>query len=151
LPKNVIQLDTVGDDITKSVQDRLVQAGVKLPPTAVAIATGEFMTDQIVSDVNRDRGESANFVIAGEEMMVPDDEATHRVNRMIPVLAVMNLLQRVTDKEQPAITTMGFTGAVLDKIMSLKDFIQLVRITRLNIGEEIREQINAITQTAVSL
>ena len=151
LPKNVIQLDAVGEDITKSVQDRLVQAGVKLPATAVAIATGEFMTDRIVSDVNRDRGESANFVIAGEEMMVPDDEATHRINRMIPVLAVMNLLQRVTDKEQPAITTMGFTGAVLEKIMSLKDFIQLVRITRLNIGEEIREQINAITQTAVSL
>ncbi|MGB2600398.1 MAG: tetratricopeptide repeat protein, partial [Candidatus Omnitrophota bacterium] len=151
LPKNVIQLDAVGDDISKSVQDRLLQAGIKIPPAAVTIATGEFMTDTIVTDVNQNRGESANFVIAGEEMMVPDDEATHRINRMIPVLAVMNLLQRVTNEDQPAITTMGFTGTVLDKIMSLKNFIQLVKITRLNIGEEIREQINAITQTAVSL
>ncbi|RKY42608.1 MAG: hypothetical protein DRP85_02425 [Candidatus Makaraimicrobium thalassicum] len=157
MPDNLSQLTRLEKDtpLTEQVRQHILEVRKKditdIQLSSLSIATGEFTTDWIINHVRHTGAGSANFVIAGKDTMAPGEA---EINRLIPVITAMNLLKRASSGiEAPSITTVGCPEKILKQIETgLANILHLLtRITKLNIAEEIRQHINAITKTAISL
>ncbi|MFH1664988.1 MAG: HEAT repeat domain-containing protein [Candidatus Omnitrophota bacterium] len=151
-PANITELSGVEANIIESVQAHFERRDVKIPLQGISITTGESLQDEIalvMRHITDTKGtdDSANFIIAGR----PDnDEVAERVNRIIPAIAVMNLLKRAVSsiKESSVVTVACSEETVTGFKKVLKT---LLEITKLKIGETLRTFIDSLRATARSV
>ncbi len=146
LPPNISRMTEISTKpLVEQIRDNIVESGRReikdIPMEAISIATGEFMVEAIINNVNSSEGANrANFVIS----VKPEDDLS---NRLIPIVTFMNLINRYSqNRDLPSVTVIGLD---LESVFS-KVKILLRKIDSLKIGESIREYINSITQAAIS-
>ncbi|MBU1656766.1 MAG: hypothetical protein KKB12_01210, partial [Candidatus Omnitrophica bacterium] len=140
----------------KEVLKSLEVKGVNIRPADVSMAAVESgaLTENLINYMRAEGKENVpGFVLLGKNVLT-DDAAGKRINRILPEVAVVSLLKRTLDeKDAPRIMAVECAEETLKRLeKGLKDILHLlIKITRLNIGEEIRQEIDAITKTAVAL
>ena len=153
-PDNLVEIQWTNDGktIEEKVQERFFE--YNLDESDISVATSSLTSGEIVARLNKD---SANFVIMGMPDRDETPDITNSITSMIPSIAAMNLISRVTQtQDMPSITIIGTEEWMQDISSRLEEKLKgisrlLTRVVRINIGKEIREYINAISQVAVSL
>jgi len=154
MPVSLVDIPGAGIRPDEDLPTQLSGYLQNIPIKYISVATGDSMTGSVVGHVREKGVDSANFVIAGRAAVMPDDEDTAAINRLIPAIALTNLLSRaVDDRKAPSITTVGCPDDVMDMIKNgLKGLAYILRpLTTIDIGREIRDAINSINKVAVSL
>jgi hypothetical protein len=140
------------DDLAGSAQKYLAAKGITVPLKAMSVALVESVENVsgVVNHVKTRGEDSASFVIAGKETASPD-EFNNRMNRIIPSIAIMNLLKRVAG-EKPNVITVGCEDRTMRGIKEkLSALVSLIEITKLNIGKEIAEFMESLQNLAMSV
>jgi len=154
--------DTDPVAILESKLAELRGEGVILDITAVSIATNAAMqvknssgdeismTDNVISHISDD-AEKANFVLVD----MPDDQGERdRINHLIPVLTLLNLLKTVSmGNKVPAITTVACDENIISRLESgLEKILKvLYHISRINISEDVAEYVTSLESAEKSL
>ena len=148
LPKEIIHLTRT--DVDETVLEMMQKAlesrgegilGENLLPANISIATGASMSSKIVSRLEGDN--PANYLIASPDMVKFDDEATNRINRLIPTMLVRNLFER--DKSENNVAQVIILEETEGKVSHFFKDVKCVLkvITRINISQVMR---NFMTQ-----
>ncbi|MBF0494314.1 MAG: hypothetical protein HQL28_04200 [Candidatus Omnitrophica bacterium] len=136
-----------GADILGEIEKSL---GPAIPLSSASIVVPE----KIAAGFSNERYKTANFVVCGD--MSGKDEDTIRANRLIPLIALVNLVKynsaTVTGIPMPSLALVGCSKGFSSKIERvLKNFVQFFKITKINITREVREYMSAFTATATSV
>ena len=160
LPSGVIRINSEdlgkGQDFAEQVAIAIndSEIDVEVPASSISIITGgsEDMVDSVIYHVNMNDADSANFVIS--KLSQEEISSEEEIMMLLPVIAVLNLAGRALDtKAMPRIAAVG-EGAldIADKLDNfLGGLIQLTRITSLDVGKMIRQELIAITKTLTSV
>jgi hypothetical protein len=124
-----------------------------VPAEFIAIATGEFMREAILTHIEATKSDTqntANFVIAGKTIMAAGDESTDKVNSLIPGLTAMNLIRRsIEDSDESSIVAVAVDDTTLNALTRI--LRSLVNITRMDINAAIRSFIDSMLAVASSV
>jgi len=121
------------------------------PLASISVVTTESKSGDYMKHIETAGIEKANFVIAGKNIMNQKDSETEHIQNMLPAMALMGIVKRYLSKDKRAnIIAVDCSSSILTKIKRIKDII-LTAITRLNINDEITNEISAIIQTAQSV
>ncbi|KJJ84090.1 hypothetical protein OMAG_002043 [Candidatus Omnitrophus magneticus] len=126
----------------------------KIGLSSISLATGEKMGEKIAQNVAsavKTSTETMNFVIAGIEALSSEDvEIRNNASRLIPSIALMNIIKRYSDKTgEPSIVTIACdkkTIHLFDKILRA-----LVNISRIDISNSVREFLVTLSEVSRSL
>ena len=150
---NIIDLKNIETGTPEEIILNIQQEIQGIPAQFISIATGESMRKNIISHIENNTSKkenTANFVIAGEDILMAGDDDTDKVNRMIPGLTAMNLIRRtVEDRDESSIVALAVDNTTLEAFeLILKS---LVKISRIDINAAIRSFIESLTAIATSV
>jgi len=121
------------------------------PLASISVVTTESRSGDYMKHIESTGIEKANFVITGKNIMDPKDPETEHIQNMLPAMALMGIVKRSLSQEKRAnIIAVDCSENILTKIRLITDIV-LRAITRLNINDEITDEISAIILTARSV
>jgi len=155
LPANITHLTDIesGKPIIGQARDFLLS---KLqiedfPLASISVVTTESKSEDYMEHIQDVAVEKANFVITGSALTDPKDPETEHILNMLPAMALMSIVKRYSSEDKRAnIIAVDCSESILTKIRLITDIV-LMAITRLNINDEITDEISAIILTARSV
>ncbi|MDD4941483.1 MAG: hypothetical protein PHE65_06245, partial [Candidatus Omnitrophica bacterium] len=138
--ENVIQA------LNRGVSERCAELNVKYNPSYVAMAVTQRDIDTVGDySGSLSADERNNFLVINAEGLEGDTK--QEVEDMVPTMNLMSILVRLATKRTPTLMAIGCDDNLLSRLNAM---FRIVRVSPLNIGEEVRNFINAVIKTAVS-
>ena len=138
-----------GEDIALKTKEQLKQLKSDVQFEDMSIVTDEANAEYVVAHMGAERGKSASFVVAGKAMFTPD-EFGDRVNRLLPSMAMINLMKRSAG-DKPNVILLECSQNVEEELKATGVSYLLEKISKLDIGAKITEFMESLAAVAVSV
>ncbi|MGB3114409.1 MAG: tetratricopeptide repeat protein, partial [Candidatus Omnitrophota bacterium] len=154
--KGIVTHIVAGEDVAMQGIVQEVQNRHKEVATAdIAVTAGEYLTKDMTDYIGENLMESTSFVVVGRGV-VPVDAAGRRINRLIPSMAAMNILNRARDiNKRPSVMTVGCSEENETAISNVREVLgrifELIKIKAIDISREITSRIEALSEVARAL